>query len=162
MYRKWVGGVQVRQAGDVQAWGRAADEALVCSVNVKFVVRAWYVLLARSVWPRLAWHCAGKEGAMALRQRAAQLYNYFKNYNYEVKDKTGEVITFVGTYAADKGQAAALVFYTFISTCMDQCLNQSTALEYWIPMQSMVVEYAWSSALALSHWHNMDVPCACG
>lgn len=37
---------------------------------------------------------------------------YFKKYNYELQ-KTGEVITFVGTYQADKGQAAALVFYTF-------------------------------------------------
>lgn len=40
------------------------------------------------------------------------LVRYFKSYNYELKG-TGEVIRFVGTYAADRGQAAALVFYTF-------------------------------------------------
>ena len=37
-----------------------------------------------------------------------------QNYNYEVKG-TGEVITFVGLYAANKGQAAAVTFYTFVS-----------------------------------------------
>jgi hypothetical protein len=40
-------------------------------------------------------------------------HRYFKSYNYSVKE-TGEVITFVGTYAADKGQAAAVTFYTFV------------------------------------------------
>ncbi len=34
-------------------------------------------------------------------------------YNYEVKEM-GEVITFAGLYAADKGQAAAVTFYTFV------------------------------------------------
>ena len=37
---------------------------------------------------------------------------YFKKYNYEVKEQ-GETITFSGTYAASRGQAAALVFYVF-------------------------------------------------
>ncbi|GLC49810.1 hypothetical protein PLESTB_000311100 [Pleodorina starrii] len=52
------------------------------------------------------------EGAMPLDDRARQIFRYFKRYNYTVKE-TGEVITFEGIYAADKGQAAALVFYTF-------------------------------------------------
>ncbi|KAG2489011.1 hypothetical protein HYH03_012450 [Edaphochlamys debaryana] len=52
------------------------------------------------------------EGAMSLDDRARQIFGYFKRYNYSVK-ATGEVITFEGIYAADKGQAAALVFYVF-------------------------------------------------
>jgi hypothetical protein len=40
------------------------------------------------------------------------VFRYFKTYNYEVKG-SGEVITFVGTYAASRGQAAAVSFYTF-------------------------------------------------
>ena len=38
--------------------------------------------------------------------------SYFKKYNYQIKE-TGEVITFEGVYAADRGQAAAVTFYTF-------------------------------------------------
>lgn len=53
-----------------------------------------------------------RPNAMPLDQRARQVFSYFKKYNYEVKG-TGEVITFVGLYAADKGQAAAVTFYTF-------------------------------------------------
>lgn len=52
------------------------------------------------------------EGAVPLDDRARQIFRYFKRYNYTVKE-TGEVITFEGIYAADKGQAAALVFYLF-------------------------------------------------
>ena len=53
-----------------------------------------------------------KAGAEALDIRAKQIFLYFKKYNYEVKE-TGETITFSGTYAASRGQAAALVFYVF-------------------------------------------------
>ena len=53
-----------------------------------------------------------KAGAQALDERARQIFLYFKKYNYEVKD-TGETIVFAGTYAASRGQAAALVFYVF-------------------------------------------------
>ena len=53
-----------------------------------------------------------RTGAMALDDRARQLFGYFKKYNYEVKE-TGEVIRFVGNYKASRGQAAALVFYVF-------------------------------------------------
>lgn len=40
------------------------------------------------------------------------MHSYFKKYNYQVKE-SGEVITFEGIYAADRGQAAAVTFYTF-------------------------------------------------
>eukprot|EP00983_Pelagomonas_calceolata_P041053 1137879-Pelagomonas_calceolata.AAC.4 len=40
-------------------------------------------------------------------------------YNYETKEM-GEVITFVGTYGASKGQAAALTFYTFVGASDDR------------------------------------------
>ena len=53
-----------------------------------------------------------RRGALALDDRARQLFTYFKKYNYEVKE-TGEVIKFVGNYKASRGQAAALVFYVF-------------------------------------------------
>ena len=64
---------------------------------------------------------------MSLDSRARSIFQYFKNYNYEVAG-TGEVIRFVGNYRASKGQAAALVFYTFLGalTCGNpsgQCLD---------------------------------------
>lgn len=37
---------------------------------------------------------------------------YFKKYNYDVVE-TGDTIRFAGTYAASRGQAAALIFYVF-------------------------------------------------
>ena len=49
---------------------------------------------------------------MPLDARARQIFSYFKRYNYQIKE-TGEVITFEGIYAADRGQAAAVTFYTF-------------------------------------------------
>jgi hypothetical protein len=51
---------------------------------------------------------------MTIDDRARLIFQYFKKYNYSVK-ATGEVITFSGLYAADKGQAAAVTFYTFFS-----------------------------------------------
>lgn len=51
---------------------------------------------------------------MPLDARAKQIFDYFRNYNYIVKE-TGEVITFEGNYQASLGQAAALVLYTLIS-----------------------------------------------
>lgn len=51
---------------------------------------------------------------MPLDTRARQIFNYFKNYNYTVKE-TGDVIVFEGNYRASVGQAAALVLYTAIS-----------------------------------------------
>ena len=45
--------------------------------------------------------------------KRAPIFQYFKKYNYEVKE-TGDVIRFVGNYKASRGQAAALVFYTFV------------------------------------------------
>lgn len=49
---------------------------------------------------------------MAIDDRARQIFAYFKNYNYEVKE-TGEVIKFAGNYRSTRGQAAAITFYTF-------------------------------------------------
>lgn len=49
---------------------------------------------------------------MGLDARARQVFSYFKKYNYQIKE-TGEVITFEGVYAPDRGQAAAVTFYTF-------------------------------------------------
>lgn len=46
------------------------------------------------------------------------MFGYFKKYNYEVRER-GEVITFVGNYAASRGQAAALVFYVFFGAFPD-------------------------------------------
>jgi len=50
---------------------------------------------------------------MPIDERARQLFAYFKSYNYKVKE-SGEVIVFEGIYAADRGQAAAVTFYTFV------------------------------------------------
>ena len=50
--------------------------------------------------------------AMPLDQRARQVFQYFKKYNYEIA-QTGDVIKFEGTYQASRGQAAALIFYVF-------------------------------------------------
>lgn len=58
----------------------------------------------------------GRPNAVSLDDRARQIFRYFKKYNYEIK-ATGDVITFEGIYAADKGQAAALTFYTFFGEC---------------------------------------------
>ena len=55
----------------------------------------------------------GKEGGIPLDVRARAIFQYFKKYNSEVKE-TGDVIRFVGNYQASRGQAAALVFYTFL------------------------------------------------
>ncbi|MEW5306986.1 MAG: hypothetical protein WDW36_009409 [Sanguina aurantia] len=51
-------------------------------------------------------------GSMPLDARAREVFKYFKTYNYELKS-TGDVISFVGNYKADRGQAAAVTFYTF-------------------------------------------------
>ncbi len=67
------------------------------------------------------------EGAVSLDDRARQIFRYFKRYNYTVKE-TGEVITFEGIYAADKGQAAALVFYLFCGGCQLLCHGDQQGL----------------------------------
>jgi len=51
---------------------------------------------------------------MPLDKVAQMLFNYFIQKNYVVKDR-GEVITFAGKYAADKGQAAFITAFTFLS-----------------------------------------------
>lgn len=47
-----------------------------------------------------------------LDDTARMVFRHFKRYNYEVAS-AGEVITFAGVYAADRGQAAAVTLYTF-------------------------------------------------
>ena len=54
-----------------------------------------------------------QEGALPLDQRARQIFAYFKQYNYDVKE-SGDVIRFVGNYKASRGQAAALTCYVFM------------------------------------------------
>jgi hypothetical protein len=65
-------------------------------------------------------------GAPPLDSRARQIFAYFKRYNYQVKE-TGEVITFEGVYAADRGQAAAVTFYTFAGEGRDVMRTAATA-----------------------------------
>ncbi len=65
-----------------------------------------------------------KEGAIPLDARARAIFQYFKKYNYEVKE-TGDVIRFVGNYKASRGQAAALVFYTFLGKAHTPCKTGS-------------------------------------
>ncbi|GLI71590.1 hypothetical protein VaNZ11_016830 [Volvox africanus] len=92
--------------------------------NSLYVTLALFLMSVPGVWSlvkrapqaakkRLTFEVPGPavQGAMTLDDRARQIFRYFKRYNYSVKE-TGEVITFEGIYAADKGQAAALVFYT--------------------------------------------------
>jgi len=61
------------------------------------------------------------DGATPLDARARTIFQYFKNYNYEVAG-TGEVIKFVGNYRASKGQAAALILYTFLGAHRQQAM----------------------------------------
>mmetsp|Transcript_21045 Transcript_21045/g.31376 ORF Transcript_21045/g.31376 Transcript_21045/m.31376 type:complete len:228 (+) Transcript_21045:236-919(+) len=46
---------------------------------------------------------------------AKKIFGYFLKYNYEVKDREGGVITFSGKYASNKGQAAFITAFTFLS-----------------------------------------------
>ncbi|EFJ48049.1 hypothetical protein VOLCADRAFT_109778 [Volvox carteri f. nagariensis] len=116
----------------VLAEAPASAEALISSnpfagvqANSLYVTLALFLMSVPGIWSlvkrapqaakkRLTFEVPGPavEGAMPLDDRARQIFRYFKRYNYSVKE-TGEVITFEGVYAADKGQAAALVFYTF-------------------------------------------------
>eukprot|EP00466_Bigelowiella_natans_P017755 jgi/Bigna1/90071/estExt_fgenesh1_pg.C_610101 len=45
---------------------------------------------------------------------ARQLFQYMLKYNYAVKDR-GEIITFSGKYASNRGQAAFITAFTFLS-----------------------------------------------
>ncbi|KXZ52431.1 hypothetical protein GPECTOR_9g475 [Gonium pectorale] len=93
--------------------------------NSLYVTLALFIMCVPGIWSlvkrapqatkkRMTFEVPGPaaEGAMPLDDRARQIFRYFKRYNYTVKE-TGEVITFEGIYAADKGQAAALTFYIF-------------------------------------------------
>ncbi|GAB5363957.1 hypothetical protein AAMO2058_000927900 [Amorphochlora amoebiformis] len=54
------------------------------------------------------------ENSVDTVEMASKLFSYFVKYNYEVKDR-GEVISFVGKYASDRGQAAFITAFTFFS-----------------------------------------------
>lgn len=60
--------------------------------------------------------------ATSLLQNFSSFLVQPSRYNYEVKE-LGEVITFSGLYKADKGQAAAVTFYTFIGGYPQQHLK---------------------------------------
>lgn len=65
---------------------------------------------------------------MSLDVRGRAIFQYFKKYNYKVKE-TGDVIRFVGQYKASRGQAAALVFYTFLGACCTSPYNTEEPLD---------------------------------
>uniref|UniRef100_A0A7S0S0U4 Uncharacterized protein n=1 Tax=Chlamydomonas leiostraca TaxID=1034604 RepID=A0A7S0S0U4_9CHLO len=94
--------------------------------NSLYVTLALFLMSVPGIWSqvkrapkankkRKTYEVAGpaKADAMPLKERAKQIVTYFKRYNYEVKEM-GEVIVFKGLYAADRGQAAAVTFYTFV------------------------------------------------
>jgi hypothetical protein len=95
------------------------------TANSLYVTLGLFLLTAPGIWSqikraptavkkRITFEVPGPAvpGAMGLDVRARQIFSYFKRYNYQIKE-TGEVITFEGIYAADRGQAAAVTFYTF-------------------------------------------------
>ena len=104
----------------------AMTDAVTSNSNSLYVTGALFLMSVPGIWSqvkrapqankkRKTFEVDGpaRSGAMPMDDRARQIFSYFKRYNYTVKD-TGEVISFVGLYAADKGQAAAVTFYTFI------------------------------------------------
>lgn len=93
--------------------------------NSLYVTMALFLLCVPGIWSqikrapvaakkRITFEVGGPKAAaaMPLDERARQVFKYFKKYNYEIKG-TGDVISFVGNYQADRGQAAAVTFYTF-------------------------------------------------
>ena len=77
-------------------------------------------------------------GALPLDERARRIFGYFKKYNYEVVE-TGDTIKFAGTYAASRGQAAALIFYVF---CGAPCM-QADGILSCSPGLACDTERAW-------------------
>ena len=55
----------------------------------------------------------GPAEGQSLDAVASTIATYFTKYNYKIVD-TGEVITFQGTYEANRGQGIALTFYVFL------------------------------------------------
>ncbi len=90
-----------------------------------------------------------RQGALALDDRARQLFVYFKKYNYEVRE-TGEVIKFVGNYKASRGQAAALVFYVFCGELPRPAPEQPAAWLVQAVQQALRCAGLASTALVLS------------
>jgi hypothetical protein len=95
--------------------------------NSLYVTLALFLMSVPGIWSqvkrapkskikRITFEVAGPKSVasppVALDDHARAVFRYFKRYNYEVVS-TGEVITFSGVYAADRGQAAAVTLYTF-------------------------------------------------
>merc|ERR1719426_230089 len=55
----------------------------------------------------------GPAQGASLDKTASTIATYFTRYNYKTVE-TGEVITFQGTYEANRGQGIALTFYVFL------------------------------------------------
>ena len=55
----------------------------------------------------------GPAQGASLDKTASTIATYFTRYNYKIVE-TGEVITFQGTYEANRGQGIALTFYVFL------------------------------------------------
>jgi hypothetical protein len=103
----------VRGSGACAAWRHASGRACSSDLPVLQEVQLHGVQL-HSPGPCFAClQCACKVRSL---QEPCLACNRTKSsaLSPQVKE-TGEVIKFVGTYAADRGQAAALVFYTFVS-----------------------------------------------
>jgi hypothetical protein len=95
--------------------------------NSLYVTLALFLMSVPGIWSqvkrapkskikRVTFQVPGPKSTTAppveLDDHARAVFRYFKRYNYDVVS-TGEVITFAGVYAADRGQAAAVTLYTF-------------------------------------------------
>jgi len=95
--------------------------------NSLYVTLALFLMSVPGIWSqvkrapkskikRVTFEVAGPRSTLVapvtLDDHARAVFRYFKRYNYEV-ESSGEVITFAGVYAADRGQAAAVTLYTF-------------------------------------------------
>jgi hypothetical protein len=89
---------------------------------------------------------------MPLDARARQIFDYFRKYNYSVKDR-GEVIVFEGVYAASASQAAALVLYTLIglaSTALVLSITLPQVGNWWYALCLV------SPAAGAYYWRNAE------
>ncbi|EFN50526.1 hypothetical protein CHLNCDRAFT_33426, partial [Chlorella variabilis] len=94
----------------------------------------------------------GNPAALPLDVRARQIFDYFKKYNYEVKER-GEVITFEGTYAASASQASALVLYTLVglaSTALVLSITVPQVGSWWYALCAL------SPAAGAYYWRNAE------
>jgi len=73
-------------------------------------------------------------------------------YNYDTKEM-GDVITFVGTYGASRGQAAAVTFYTFIGRSGFACMHERGSVQR-CPASSITKRQPDTSCLPYVHVIN--------